>query len=79
MLLTDNGKLLLSFFCQIVEAVIAIKDIIVATKPIIGISEPTSKPSTIAAPTNPKRTPIHCFIVTFSFNIGPLNAFVSIG
>ena len=31
-----------------VEVVIAIKDIIVATKPIIGISEPISKPSTIA-------------------------------
>ena len=27
----------LSFFCQIVEVVIAIKAIIVATKPIIGI------------------------------------------
>ena len=79
MLLTDKGKLLLSFFCQIVEVVIAIKDIIVATKPIIGIYEQTSKPSTIAAPTKPRRTPIDYFIVTFSFNIGPLNAFVRIG
>ena len=32
-LLTDKGKLLLSFFCQIVEIVIAIKAIIVATNP----------------------------------------------
>ena len=78
-LLTDNGKLLLSFFCQIVEDVIAIKAIIVAIKPAIGISEPISKPKTNAAPTKPNKTPVHCLIVTFSFKIGPLKAFVSIG
>ena len=78
-LLTDKGKLLLIFFCHNVDEVIAIKAIIVATKPIIGISEPTSKPKTNVAPTNPSKTPIHCLIDTFSFKIGPLRAFVKIG
>ena len=78
-LFTDRGKLLLSFFCQIVEDVIAIKAIIVATKPFTGILEPISKPRTKAAPEKPSKTPIHCFIVTFSFNIGPLKALVKIG
>ena len=78
-LLTDNGKLLLSFFCQIVEDVIAIKAIIVATKPATGMFEPISKPRTKVAPENPSNTPIHCLKVTFSFNIGPLKAFVKIG
>ena len=42
-MLTGKGNLLLSFFCQIVEKVIAIKEIIVATKPKKGIPEPISK------------------------------------
>ena len=70
---------MLSFFCQIVEVVMAIKATIVATKPRIGILDPTSKPKTKAAPTKPKRTPIHCLIDTYSFSIGPLRAFVRIG
>ena len=78
-LLTDNGKLLLNFFCQIVDEVIAIKATIVAIKPAIGISEPISKPKTKVAPTKPNKTPIHCLSVTFSFKIGPLKAFVRIG
>ena len=79
MLLTDKGKLLLSFFCQIVEEVIAIKATIVAIKPATGISEPISNHKTKAAPINPNKTPSHCLLVTFSFKIGPLKAFVSIG
>lgn len=59
-MLTGRGKLLLSFFCQIVEVVMAIKATIVATKPRIGILDPTSKPKTKAAPIKPKKTPIHC-------------------
>ncbi len=78
-LLTDKGKLLLIFFCQIVEDVIAIKAIIVATKPVTGIFEPMSKPRTRAAPEKPSKTPTHCLIVTFSFNTGPLKALVRIG
>ena len=78
-LLTDKGRLLLIFFCHNVDAVIAIKAIIVATNPAIGISEPISKPRTKVAPIKPSKTPIHCFIDTFSFKIGPLKAFVSIG
>lgn len=78
-LLTDKGKLLLNFFCQIVDVVIAINATTVATNPIVGISVPISKPKTITAPEKPNRTPIHCFRETFSFKIGPLNAFVSIG
>ena len=78
-LLTDNGKLLLSFFCQIVEEVIEINAIIVAIKPVTGISDPTSKPNTKVAPTTPNKTPTHCLRDTFSFKIGPLKAFVSIG
>ena len=79
MLLTDNGKLLLNFFCQRVEEVIAISAIKAAKIPITGNVVPTSKPKTKAAPTNPRTTPIHCFQVTFSFNIGPAKAFVNIG
>ena len=79
MLLTDKGKLLLSFFCHNVEEVIANnatnEDII----PIVGNVFPISKPKTKAAPIKPNRTPIHCFHVTFSFKIGPANAFVKIG
>ena len=77
-MLTGRGKLLLSFFCQIVEVVMAIKATIVATKPRIGILDPTSKPKTKAAPIKPKKTPIHYLIDTFSSNIGPLRAFVRI-
>ena len=78
-LLTDKGKLLLSFFCHIVEIVIEINATIVATNPIIGIFEPISKPKTNPAPVNPSITPIHCLRETFSFKIDPLNALVSMG
>ena len=76
MLLIDKGKLLLSFFCQIVEEVIAIKATIVATKPVTGIFEPISNPKTNIAPIKPNKTPNHCLLFTFSFKIGPLKAFV---
>ena len=62
-----------------VDVVIAINATIVATNPQKGISEPTSKPKTKAAPINPSKTPIHCFLVTFSPSMGPLNAFVNTG
>ena len=62
-----------------VDAVIEINATIVATKPNNGIFEPISKPKTNEAPKNPNKTPIHCFIDTFSFSIGPLNMFVKIG
>ena len=62
-----------------VDVVIAINAITVETNPIVGISEPISKAKTIAAPEKPKRTPIHCFIETFSFNSVPLYTLVSIG
>ena len=52
---------------------------IVAANPNMGMSEPTSKPKTNVAPKNPSKTPIHCLIVTFSFNIGPPRALVRIG
>ena len=78
-LLTDNGKLLLNFFCQRVEAVIATSATIDAKIPIIGNVLPTSYPKTKHAPKNPKITPIHCFHVTFSLSIGPASAFVNIG
>ena len=42
--LTGKGKLLLSFFCQIVEVVIEINATIVATKPNIGMFDPISHP-----------------------------------
>jgi hypothetical protein len=74
-----RGKLLLNFFCHKVENVIASNAIIVATKPAVGILDPISKPKTSAAPTNPNKTPTHCFAETFSFKIGPLKAFVRIG
>ena len=79
MLLTESGRLLLNFFCHIVELVIAIRATMVAIKPSKGILEPISKPNTNVAPIKPKKTPIHCFKDTFSFNIGPLKAFVRIG
>ena len=59
--------------------VIEIKDIIVAISPKSGILEPKSIPKTKDAPTNPNKTPIHCFKFTFSLSIGPLNIFVKIG
>jgi hypothetical protein len=52
--------LLLNFFCQIVDVVIAARAITVAIKPKIGISEPKSKPKTSVAPAKPNRAPIHC-------------------
>ena len=78
-LLIDKGRLLLNFFCHNVENVIANNAITVATSPAVGILEPTSKPSTRPAPTNPNKTPSHCLRDTFSFNIVPLNAFVRTG
>ena len=78
-MLTAKGIFLLNFFCQIVDKVIEIKDIIVANSPKSGILEPKSIPKTKDAPTNPNKTPIHCFKFTFSFSIGPLNIFVKIG
>ena len=48
-----------------VEVVIAIKAIIVAIKPNEGMFDPISKPKTVTAPVKPRRTPIHCLIVTF--------------
>ena len=61
MLFTDKGKLLLSFFCQIVEEVIAINAIMVAIKPRIGISDPIAKPKTKVAPTKPNINPSQWF------------------
>ena len=78
-MLTDKGRLLLNFFCQIVEAVIEISATIVASSPRIGMFEPISKPKTNTAPVNPSKTPVHCLFVTFSPNIGPLSALVKIG
>ena len=78
-LLTDKGRLLLIVFCQRVELVIAIKAIMVAINPAVGIFDPISKPRTNDAPTNPNKTPVHCLTDTFSFSIGPLKALVSIG
>ena len=66
-------------FAIIVDVVIAISATIVATNPNKGMSEPTSKPKTNAAPINPRKTPIHCFRVTFSPSIGPLSALVKTG
>ena len=71
--------MLLIVFCQRVELVMAIKAIIVAINPAVGIFDPISKPRTNDAPINPSKTPIHCLIETFSLSIGPLNALVSIG
>ena len=79
MLLTDNGKLLLNFFCQSVEVVIAINATKADKIPIRGNVFPISNPKTRVAPINPRITPTHCFQVTFSFNTGPAKAFVNIG
>ena len=79
MLLTGKGARPPNFFCKRVAEVIdasAIKDAII---PIKGRLSPKSKPKTIAAPTKPSTTPSHCLQPTFSFKIGPANAFVSIG
>ena len=62
-----------------VDAVIEINAIIVATSPNNGIFDPKSNPKTSAAPKNPSNTPIHCLKVTFSFRMGPLKIFVKIG
>ena len=78
-MLTDNGKLLLNFFCQSVEEVIAINETNAAKTPATGIVEPISKPKTKAAPMNPKIIPIHCYHVTFSFSNGPAKIFVKFG
>ena len=78
-MLTGRGKLLLNFFCHNVEKVIASNAIIVATNPAVCILEPISKPKTSAAPVNHNKTPTHCLVETFSFNIGPLKAFVRTG
>ena len=70
--------MLLNFFCQIVDVVIAIKAITVAIKPNRSIFDPTSKPITKAAPMNPSSPPLHYLIQIFSFNIRPLSKFVKI-
>ena len=64
-MLTDKGRLLLNFFCQIVDDVIAINAIIVAIKPNIGMSLPKSKPKTNTAPINPRIAPIVQFKFQF--------------
>ena len=79
MLLTDKGKLLLNFFCQRVEEVIAISATIEAKIPITGKVFPISNPSTKHAPIKPRITPIHCFHVTSSFKKGPASIAVNIG
>ena len=61
------------------DAVIEIKATKVATKPKKGIFDPISNPKTNEAPMKPKKAPIHCLNVTFSFKIGPLSKFVKIG
>ena len=78
-MLTDNGNLLLSFFCTIVAEVTANKEINENITPIIGILMPISKPKTIIVPINAYEIPTHCFQETSSFKIGPANIFVNIG
>ena len=56
-----------------------INAIMVATKPSIGMSDPTSHPKTIAEPIKPKIIPNHWLNETFSPKIGPLKIFVSTG
>ena len=58
MLLTDKGKLLLIFFCQSVELVIANNAMKDDTTPITGSFEPISNPKTNVAPTNPRAIPL---------------------
>ena len=78
-MLTESGKLLLNLFCQRVDVVIEIKEMNAAITPIKGNSSPISKPKTTAAPVNPKTTPIHCLIVTFSLRSGPASIIVRTG
>ena len=70
---------MLNFFCHKVENVIANNAITVAINPFVGILDPISKPNTRPAPANPNKIPYHCLAETFSFKIGPLNAFVRTG
>ena len=79
MLLTGKGAFPPNFFCKRVADVIEAKAKNDAMIPIDGRASPKSKPRTIAAPLKPNSTPTHCLHPTFSFNIGPANAFVSIG
>ena len=74
-----NDKLLLNFFCHNVAVVTANNDINTAIIPIVGNSEPMSKPKTMTAPKNPSKTPTHCFQVIFSFSNGPASALVKTG
>ena len=78
-MLTLKGKLLLNFFCQSVAEVTDIKAIKALKTPIIGKDVPISKPKTKNAPKKPRITPIHCFKLIFSFNIGVANILVKIG
>ena len=55
------------------------KEIIVATIPMVGRLESISNPKTKIAPRKPKRTPVHCLHVTFSFKRGPAKELVNIG
>ena len=79
MLLTGKGRFTLIFFCQRVAADTDNRETKAATTPIVGRFDPISKPKTNTAPKKPNKTPIHCFQVTFSFNIGPAKMFVKIG
>jgi len=79
MLLTGNGAFPPNFFCNKVADVIDAKAINDAMIPTEGKLSPKSKPRTIAAPVNQSITPTHCLQPTFSFKIGPANAFVRIG
>ena len=57
----------------------AINEMKAAIIPIVGNSDPKSKPITKIAPEKPNKTPTHCFHVTFSFKSGPARALVKIG
>ena len=61
------------------EEVIAINATKADKIPIRGNVFPISNPKTSVAPIKPNKTPIHCFKVTSSPNIGPLRIFVKIG
>ena len=78
-MLTGRDKLFVIFFCHKVAVVTDIKEINVAITALVGRLNPMSKPKTRIAPKKPKRTPVHCLHVIFSFNKGPAKALVSIG
>ena len=78
-LLTGRGKLFVIFFCHKVAAVTDNNEINAAITAVVGRLDPISNPRTKTAPKKPKRTPIHCLHVTFSFNNGPAKELVNIG